>query len=134
MDGTSGALYSICLNALRQYFNESECGDLCAMGPAVWATALTFAMNALSSYTPARVGDRTVIDALVPFTDALSAGKGLQQAAQAAMDGANATKAMPASLGRAVYVGMESEWKGKIPDPGAWGLAKFLVGLSGSDA
>jgi triose/dihydroxyacetone kinase / FAD-AMP lyase (cyclizing) len=29
-----------------------------------------------------------------------------------------------------VYVGGESEWVGKIPDPGAWGLKEFLVGLA----
>jgi dihydroxyacetone kinase len=129
MDGTSGALYSIYLNALVQHFSQHENRTLSAMTPSDWAIAMRFAMDALSKYTPARVGDRTVIDALVPFINALEAGQNWGQAARAAMDGAEATKTMTASLGRAVYVGMENEWKGKIPDPGAWGLAKFFEGL-----
>lgn len=45
------------------------------------------------------------------------------------MKAAEGTKGMPASLGRAVYVGgsgFES-----VPDPGAFGLASFFLGLSG---
>jgi dihydroxyacetone kinase len=129
MDGTSGALYSIYLNALVQHFSQHETRTLSSMELSDWARAMNFAMDALSIYTPARIGDRTVIDALVPFINALDAGQDCGQAARAAMEGAEATKAMAASLGRAVYVGMEDEWKGKIPDPGAWGLAKFFEGL-----
>ena len=129
MDGTSGALYSIYLNALVQYFSQHESQNISVMCIGDWAIAMRFAMDALSKYTPARIGDRTVIDALVPFINALEAGQDCDQAARAAMDGAEATKAMAVSLGRAVYIGMEDEWKGKIPDPGAWGLAKFFEGL-----
>lgn len=129
MDGTSGALYSIYLNALVQHFGQHDIRTLSSMSLSDWASAMKFAMDALSRYTPARIGDRTVIDALIPFINALDAGKSCSQAARAAMEGAEATRSMAASLGRAVYVGMEDEWKGKIPDPGAWGLAKFFEGL-----
>lgn len=134
MDGTSGAIYSIFLNALVQHFVSANWTDLSALRAKDWAEGLTFALNALSKYTPARAGDRTVIDALVPFIEELRFSRDSKLAAYAAMKGATATKNMAASLGRAVYVGMEDEWKGKIPDPGAWGLARFLMALCAPDA
>ena len=75
-------------------------------------------------------GDRTLLDALVPFVDTLSSTGDVKKAAEAAKEGAEKTKSMKASLGRAVYVGAEDEWMGKIPDPGAWGLQEFLIGLA----
>lgn len=78
MDGTSGALYSIYLNALVQHFSQHDTRTLSSMGLSEWARAMKFAMDALSIYTPARIGDRTVIDALVPFINALDAGSTLR--------------------------------------------------------
>jgi len=86
----------------------------------------------LGKYTPAVPGDRTLMDALVPFIDTLASSGNVKKAAEAATDGAEKTKHMKASLGRAVYVGAESEWIGKIPDPGAWGLQEFFSGLAGA--
>jgi triose/dihydroxyacetone kinase / FAD-AMP lyase (cyclizing) len=134
MDGTSGAIYSIFLNALAHSLREQDdsisTGSPKAADTNVWATALQSSVAALGKYTPAQPGDRTLMDALVPFVETLSEYGDVRRAAEAAEKGAEETKGMKASLGRAVYVGGESEWMGKIPDPGAWGLKEFLLGLA----
>lgn len=126
MDGTSGALYAIFLNALSHSLRTQPSGDAT---PAVWATALRASLDALGRYTPARPGDRTLVDALAPFVDVLGSSGELRGAAEAALKGAEGTRGMKASLGRAVYVG--GEGFEAVPDPGAWGLAVFFAGLAG---
>ncbi|KAF4816378.1 Dihydroxyacetone kinase 1 [Colletotrichum siamense] len=132
MDGTSGALYAIFLNALahglrtqsQQIQQEQQ-----ATGE-IWAKALQSALSALGKYTPAQPGDRTVVDALAPFVSTFAASSSLKDAVEAARKGCESTKGMEASLGRSVYVGGE-EWK-NCPDPGAYGLVKLLEGLIAS--
>lgn len=130
MDGTSGAIYAIFLNALAHGVREQDSGASKTVDAKTWAAALESSLQALGRYTPAVPGDRTLMDALVPFVETLSSTGDVKKAAQAAKEGAEKTKSMKASLGRAVYVGAESEWMGKIPDPGAWGLQEFLIGLA----
>lgn len=126
MDGTSGALYAIFLNSLVHSLRTQEAGEASAK---VWASALQQSCEALSKYTPARPGDRTVIDALYPFVESLEKTGDLKEAAEAAKKGAEGTKGMKASLGRTVYVG--GSGFEKVPDPGAWGLTSFFLGLAG---
>ena len=130
MDGTSGAIYAIFLNALSHGLQEQDSGSGHAADAKTWAAALKSSLGALGKYTPAAPGDRTLMDALVPFVDKLGETGSIQTAADAAVDGAEKTKDMKASLGRAVYVGEEHEWLGKVPDPGAWGLAELLKGMA----
>ncbi|EAW13131.1 putative dihydroxyacetone kinase (DakA) [Aspergillus clavatus NRRL 1] len=130
MDGTSGAIYAIFLNALAHGLRAQDRGSAAPATTDIWAAALKHAVTALAKYTPAQPGDRTMIDALVPFCNTLLETKDVHAAAKAAQDGTEATKSMKASLGRAVYVGGEEEWVGKIPDPGAYGLSEFLNGLA----
>lgn len=125
MDGTSGALFAIFLNALVHALRSAEPGEADAQ---VWAEALRQSCEALSKYTPARPGDRTLIDSLYPFVETLKSSEDLAEAADAAKQGALKTKGMHAVLGRAVYVG-ESRYD-EVPDPGAWGLAAFFLGLA----
>lgn len=74
----------------------------------------------LSQCGGARVGDRTLLDALVPALQALREGASLQQAAAAAQAGADSTaKIARARAGRSEYVG---ELTG-IADPGAVAVA-----------
>ncbi|KAJ5008177.1 Dihydroxyacetone kinase 1 [Colletotrichum sp. SAR 10_66] len=132
MDGTSGALYAIFLNALarglrtqsQQIQREQQATS------EIWAKALQSALSALGKYTPAQPGDRTVVDALAPFVSTFAASSSLKDAVEAARKGCESTKGMEASLGRSVYVGGE-EWK-NCPDPGAYGLVKLLEGLVAS--
>lgn len=126
MDGTSGAIYAIFLNALVHALSTHAPGDASAK---VWAAALKRSCEALSKYTPARPGDRTLIDALYPFVETLTASADVQKAAEASKAAAEATQGMVASLGRSVYVG-GSGFK-QVPDPGAWGLACFFLGVAG---
>jgi dihydroxyacetone kinase len=126
MDGTSGAIYAIYLNSLVHSLRQQ--GSATAT-PQVWATALQQASKSLANYTPAQPGDRTLVDALHPFVETLAKTGDVKKAAEASRKGAEGTKGMKASLGRTVYVG----GKGfeQVPDPGAWGLSEFFLGVAG---
>ena len=87
------------------------------------------ALEALSVYTPARPGDRTLVDALHPFCYALAHGDDLGLAVGKAVAGAERTRGMQAKLGRATYVGKPEDEKELPPDPGAWGVATLLKGF-----
>ncbi|KAK5046878.1 hypothetical protein LTR84_007232 [Exophiala bonariae] len=128
MDGTSGALYGIFLNSLLHYF-RSHAEVMTVVDRGFWTLALDSALTVLSKYTPAQVGDRTMMDALIPFTLALKASSDVQHAASVAKEGALKTRSMRPGLGRTVYIGNEEAWLGKVPDPGAWGLSEFFEGL-----
>lgn len=81
------------------------------------------------------VGDKTLVDALKPCADALSAaaaaGKSLavavDEGAKAAVAGADATKTVVAKLGRAGTVGEKSIG---YPDAGAYGLGVIFTELA----
>ncbi|KAK4138718.1 dihydroxyacetone kinase [Trichocladium antarcticum] len=126
MDGTSGALYAIFLNALLASLRSQGKGEASAK---VWAAALRHSCEALSKYTPARPGDRTLVDALYPFVETLEKTADVKAAAGAAQKAAEGTKGMKPSLGRTVYIG--GSGFEQVPDPGAWGLASFFLGLAG---
>ncbi|KAI5201745.1 hypothetical protein AUEXF2481DRAFT_39721 [Aureobasidium subglaciale EXF-2481] len=129
MDGTSGAIYAIFLNALAAGLrSQSPESGKTEVTTQIWAEAAKQALEGLGKYTPARPGDRTLVDALEPFIKQLVATGDLKKAAQAAKEGSDATKGMKASLGRSVYVGNEG-FK-EVPDPGAYGLSEFLTGLA----
>lgn len=88
------------------------------------------ALVALGKHTPARPGDRTVIDALVPFCESATltpTTKNLEVVVEAVKKGAESTRGMKARLGRASYVTADD---GKVPpDPGAWGVAAIVEGF-----
>ena len=81
------------------------------------------------------VGDKTLVDALKPCADALEAAAkagdslkvGLDKGAKAAVQGAEATKTVVATLGRAGTVGEKSIG---YPDAGAYGLGVIFTALS----
>jgi len=91
-----------------------------ALGPKPWSNPCWPCEN-----TP---GDRTLVDALEPFISTLSRTGNVEKAAQAAEDGTQKTKLMKASLGRSVYIGGQI-WQ-DVPDPGAYGLSQFFLGLA----
>ena len=119
MGGTSGALYCIFLTALAASLASSSS----------IAEALEKALAELCKYTRARLGDRTMMDALIPFIDSLKAsGNDAGSAVEAARKGVDGTKKMEASLGRSAYLD-ESATRG-VPDPGAYGLLVLLEGMA----
>lgn len=135
MDGTSGAIYAIFLNALVNALSilaPQGGANNDTITPKTWSAALKQSCEALSRYTPARPGDRTLIDALYPFVDTLAATGDVGEAARVSRAAAEGTKGMVASLGRTVYVGGEGYQQ--VPDPGAWGLACFFLGVAGLEA
>ncbi|BFZ62093.1 Dihydroxyacetone kinase 2 [Saitoella coloradoensis] len=128
MGGTSGVIYSIYLNAFATALSTPASGGV---SPEVWLrSAANAALDSLLTYTTARPGDRTLIDALLPFCHALRSGSTLDDALSKAREGVESTRGMKAGVGRAVYV-EEGKAEGEgVPDPGAWGVVVLLEGLA----
>lgn len=117
MGGSSGVLLSIFFTAAAQALD----------GGAALPRALLAGLERMTFYGGARVGDRTMIDALEPALKALDAG-GLEDAAAAARQGAEATAAMrKAKAGRSAYIG--SQLYGVV-DPGACAVAEVFAAVS----
>ena len=116
MGGSSGVLLSIFFTAAAQAMDGGA-------GPA---KALLAGLERMTFYGGAKLGDRTMIDALEPALKALDAG-GLEEAAAQARRGAEATGTMrKAKAGRSAYIG--SELYGVI-DPGAYAVAEAFAAL-----
>jgi dihydroxyacetone kinase-like protein len=103
-------------------------------GPGL-AAVLEAGLASLRRQTKAKLGDKTMMDALLPATEAArqaaeaggSPAEVLAQAAQAARAGAERTKEFQASLGRARNIGAASIG---TPDPGATSIALLFQGFS----
>ena len=86
------------------------------------AEALEAGVEAMQRYGGASVGDRTMLDALVPAISALASGGSAADAATAAEEGAARTATMKsARAGRSAYV--PSEHLADVQDPGAAAIA-----------
>ncbi|PFH56562.1 hypothetical protein XA68_16329 [Ophiocordyceps unilateralis] len=137
MGGTLGGILGIFFVSLRSAV-EDEVGRGSKASPeALWAAALSAALDSLHRYTPAKVGDRTVMDTLIPFSEAINRS-GFDDGVGAAVQGAEATKTMKPRLGRATYVGVGSDHGQEMPpDPGAWAAMVVIralhSGLQGSE-
>lgn len=118
MGGTSGALYCIYLTALATALATEN----------TLPNALKAALDQLYKYTNARLGDRTMMDALIPYIETLVSSGDSKQAVAKAKEGVEGTKKMEATLGRSAYLD-ESATQG-VPDPGAYGLYVLLEGMS----
>jgi dihydroxyacetone kinase len=130
MGGTSGALYGIFLSAFASGLSHQESASF----PAI-ATAAKHALAILEKYTPARCGDRTLMDALIPFVEAIyehrdeEPREALRKGLEAAENGFEATRHMRAKLGRASYVD-PAVFEGEgVPDPGALGVVAVIRGV-----
>lgn len=118
MGGSSGVLMSIFFTASAKAARENA--DL--------PTALLAGLDRMTFYGGATLGARTLVDSLDPALKALSQG-GTAAAAAAALDGAEATRAMTrARAGRAAYVGAR-DLEGS-PDPGAVAVARVFEALA----
>jgi dihydroxyacetone kinase len=132
MGGTSGAIYAIFFNAVSTSLDKLAGGADESAYSHVLAEALHLGLAELCKYTSARVGSRTILDALIPFVEALyEKPEDTGAAVAAARAGAEKTRRMDAKLGRASYVTKEqlnSEKEG-VPDPGALGVVTILEGV-----
>jgi dihydroxyacetone kinase-like protein len=103
-------------------------------GPAL-AEALEGGLAAMRKQTPAKPGDKTMLDALIPAVEALRAAIGagpdvasaMKRAADAAARGAEATRDMQARFGKARNLGERS--KGAV-DPGATSISCIFKGFA----
>lgn len=88
----------------------------------------------LMAQTPAKLGDKTLVDALLPATEALkkaaaerhAIAHAMTQAAEAAVRGAENTKAMQAKFGRARNLGARTIGHA---DPGATSMSIMFAGF-----
>lgn len=121
--GTSGALWGVALRAIG-----AELGDETAPGPHTIGAAVRAASDAVVRLGKAELGDKTMVDALVPFADeleaALATGAGLRAAwdtaATAAAKAAEATASLRPLRGRARPLAEKSLG---TPDAGAVSLS-----------
>ncbi|KAJ4322393.1 Dihydroxyacetone kinase 2 [Fusarium piperis] len=130
MGGTSGAIYAIFLNAVANRLSELATASKSPAVSELIKKSLQGGLEELCRYTPARVGHRTLMDALIPFVDAYAGQGSLEGAIAEARKGAEGTRKMAAALGRASYVGQDRfDEEGGIPDPGALGVVSILRGV-----
>ena len=128
--GTSGPLYSILLLRAAGVVEEGDAGD-----PVTWAEALAAGADGIAEVGGASVGDRTMLDALVPlataFREALDggapAGEAFGGALDAAREGTAGTAEHVAKVGRSSYLGERA--KG-TPDPGAQAVVVWAEALA----
>lgn len=127
MGGTLGAIFGILIAALASTLKAQKVkgeGDLMS----IFAPALTQAVGHLKNHTGARVGDRTVMDVLIPFQETLENERDLGQAVKEAEKAAEGTKDLKPKFGRASYIGAGGDEQ-RLPDPGAWALMEIVKGV-----
>lgn len=132
--GASGPLWGTAF--LRA---AAAAGDKQVLAPGDVVAMLRAAAGGIQQRGGAVLGDKTLLDALIPATDALEAALGeegaagdhgigaLQRAAEAARRAAEATASMMAKKGRAAYTGERSI--GSV-DAGAVAIAVIAEGIS----
>ena len=125
--GSAVPLWNTWLDGLQEAAPEGDevsTGELQAM--------FAHAREALSDMSGAKVGDKTMMDALIPASQAIAAYSGdeaglFAAAAQAARDGAEESKKFVSKFGRAKSYGEKTIG---TPDAGAVSMACFFQGLA----
>ncbi len=125
--GTSGALWGMAIGTAARLLDDQS-----SPGQDVAVRAASEAIDAIVSLGGAEVGDKTMVDAAIPFRDALAAaqGKGLgpawAEAVAAAEEAARGTAEFAAKRGRSRTHADKSIG---TPDPGAVSFAKVVAVL-----
>lgn len=132
LGGSSGPLYGV-------FFLRAGAGlDNCAIGdPRAWAQALLDGCGAIGELGGAAPGDRTMLDALLPFAQTfdeqiragVAANEALRAAFEMAKQGAQSTANMTARRGRSSYLGTRVMG---TPDPGAVAAIVWLRAVVGA--
>ena len=126
--GSAVPLWNTWLDGLLEEAPEGNEIDTAGI-QAIFAKAL----KALSDMSGAKVGDKTMMDALIPASQAIAAYSGSDEAglfdaaAQAALQGAEASKQFVSKFGRAKSYGEQTIG---TPDAGAASMAYFFQGLA----
>ena len=126
--GSAVPLWNTWLDGLQEEAPEGEEIDVAGL-KAIFAKAL----EELEDMSGAKVGDKTMMDALIPASEAVAAYTGdsadelFDAAAQAAAQGAEATKQYVSKFGRAKSYGTKTIG---TPDAGAVSMSWFFQGLA----
>jgi dihydroxyacetone kinase len=129
--GTSGALWGLILHSMGTVFGDETVPDATVVAEGVAA-----ARDAVVGFGKAQVGDKTMVDTLVPFADALAqgaaAGTPLAEAwlaaAKVARQAAQDTAELLPKIGRARP---HAEKSLGTPDPGAISMASIIEAVGG---
>ena len=126
--GSAVPLWNTWLDGLQEEAPEGEEID----GPGI-QTIFAKALEELNEMSGAQVGDKTMMDALIPASEAIAAYEGSDEdalfaaAAAAAAAGAENTKNFVSKFGRAKSYGAQTIG---TPDAGAVSMARFFQGLA----
>ena len=126
--GSAVPLWNTWLDGMQENAPDGDEIDTAGL-QAIFARAL----EALNEMSGAQVGDKTMMDALIPASEAVAAYTGdsadelFDAAAQAAAQGAEATKQYVSKFGRAKSYGTQTIG---TPDAGAASMAYFFQGLA----
>ena len=126
--GSAVPLWNTWLDGMQEAAPAGEEIDLAGI-QAIFARAL----EELNDMSGAKVGDKTMMDALIPASEAIAAYTGSSEmelftaAAQAAAEGAEASKQFVSKFGRAKSYGEKTIG---TPDAGALSMSCFFQGLA----
>ena len=126
--GSAVPLWNSWLDGMQEAAPAGEEIDVVGL-QAVFARAF----EALDEMSGAKVGDKTMMDALIPATEAIAAYTGSDEgelfdlAARAAAEGAEASKNFVSKFGRAKSYGEQTIG---TPDAGAVSMSVFFQGLA----
>lgn len=126
--GSAVPLWNTWLDGMQEDAPEAESIDVEGI-KAIFAKAF----EELDEMSGAKVGDKTMMDALIPASEAIAAYQGGSEAelfaaaAQAAAQGAENSKNFPSKFGRAKSYGAKTIG---TPDAGAVSMARFFQGLA----
>ncbi|WP_312056011.1 dihydroxyacetone kinase family protein [Pantoea brenneri] len=124
--GTSGALWGVALTAIGTAIGDNQTPDAVRI-----ANGVRQAQEGIQHFGKAQVGDKTMVDVLVPFSDSLNAAvargasltEAWHQAARVADQAAQATAQLLPKMGRARPLAEKSLG---TPDAGAISLAMIV--------
>lgn len=126
--GSAVPLWNTWLDGMQENAPDGDEIDTAGL-QAIFARAL----EALNEMSGAQVGDKTMMDALIPASEAIAAYTGNDEqelfaaAAEAATRGAEASKQFVSKFGRAKSYGTQTIG---TPDAGATSMAYFFRGLA----
>lgn len=126
--GSAVPLWNTWLDGMQENAPDGDEIDTAGL-QAIFARAL----GALNEMSGAQVGDKTMMDALIPASEAIAAYTGNDEqelfaaAAEAATRGAEASKQFVSKFGRAKSYGTQTIG---TPDAGATSMAYFFRGLA----
>ena len=117
--GSSGVLFGILFAGASEEYSRS----------ADWPAALRHGLSLVQKYGGAKIGDRTMIDALEPALNAFAEGAALSRIAKKAREGAEHTATMTiAKAGRSSYLNVATLYG--VMDPGAAAIAQIFEALA----